>query len=124
MTWTKLDDGFWSNPTIEDVGNEAAGVYVRMLSYCGQHLTDGRVPASAAKFIACRRKPLTALVSAGLLVRRGEDYTVVGFLDFNPSKDEVEERRKVRAAAGRRGGLAKARANAKANGTASDEANA
>jgi hypothetical protein len=116
VTWTKLDDSFYDDPKILIVGNEAAGVFVRMLSYCGRHLTDGLVPEQAARFISPRIKPLRALVEAGLVREVGKDYGVVGFLDFNPCREEVEERRRVRAEAGRRGGLAKARASAKANG--------
>jgi hypothetical protein len=116
----KLDDGFWSSPAITKVGNEAAGVYARMLSYCGQHLTDGLVTGNVAKLIAGKVKPLNDLVDEGLLLRMGDDFGIAGFLNFNPSREDVEDRRRIRAEAGRRGGLAKAKAgataSAKANG--------
>lgn len=94
MTWVKLDDGFWSDPAIDRVGNEAAGVYARMLSYCGQHLTDGHVPATAAKFISPRGRPLDALIEAGLIEPNGDGYLIPKFLDYNPSKAQVEDRRR------------------------------
>ncbi len=89
MAWVKLDDSFWSNPKVVAVGNEAAGAYVRMLSYCGQHLTDGKVDESVAKFIA---KPaiLRKLEEFSFLVHQGEAYLIPDYLDFNPSSEQVE----------------------------------
>src|SRR4051812_38982771 len=48
VTWAKLDDGFWANPKIDATSLAAVGVYARSLSYCGQHLTDGKITDAAA----------------------------------------------------------------------------
>ena len=112
MTWTKLDDGFWSNPKIEAAGNEAAGAYARMLSYCGMHRTDGRVPERIAKFIA-RPALLKRMAEYSLLVQNGSGYVIPDYLEFNPSAEQVEERRAKRAAAGHIGGLASAKTRSK-----------
>lgn len=105
MPWVKLDDSFWANPKVETVGNEAAGVYCRMLSYCGQSLTDGFIPGGVAEFILARKKkPLDALLDAGLIVAAPYGWRIPDYLDFNPSKEEVEAKRKVRSEAGKRGG--------------------
>lgn len=104
MTWTKLDDGFWSNPKVDLAGNEAAGAYVRALSYCGRHDTDGSFPESVARFIA-RAKVWTILVDVALIEQVEGGYLIPDYLDFNPSAREVEERRQKRADAGRLGGL-------------------
>lgn len=103
MAWVKLDDKFWADPRVEEVGNEAAGAFARMLSYCGDHLTDGIVSAAKANYIA-RRKIVDRLAEFGLIVKRGDGWIIPDYLDFNPSRSEVEVMRAQRAEAGRKGG--------------------
>lgn len=103
MTWVKLDDKFWANPKVQKVGNEAAGAYARMLSYCGDHLTDGIVTDATARFIT-RPKVIETLAEFGFLLPHGEDWRIPEFLDFNPPRSDVEAMRKARSEAGRRGG--------------------
>lgn len=103
MTWVKLDDKFWANPKVQAVGNEAAGAFARMLSFCGDHLTDGKIPEPTAQFIA-GPETLDVLEGHGFIERNGSGYIVPEFLDFNPTRDEVAAMRKARAEAGRRGG--------------------
>ena len=102
MTWTKLDDAFWSNPKVQEVGNEAAGAYARMLSYCGDHLTDGKVTEQAALFIT-RQKVLRVLEQHNFIERNGKGWVIPDYLDFNPSREEEKAKKKARSHAGRRG---------------------
>lgn len=95
MTWTKLDDAFWSNPKVVAAGNAATGAYARMLSYCGDHNTDGKVEDAPAALIATRGQ-LAKLEEHGLIERNGNGWIVPGYLEFNPSKAQVEKER-VRA---------------------------
>jgi len=92
VTWTKLDDGFYDHPKVEAVGNEAAGAYVRMLSYCGRQLTDGHVPDGKARYIT-RPKILERLAEHGFIERNGTGWVIPDYLEFNPSRDQVEEAR-------------------------------
>lgn len=92
MAWVKLDDKFWSNPKLEKVGNEAAGAYARMLSYCGDQLTDGIVTRPTATYIA-RPKVVTSLLEFGFLVPHGDDYRIPDYLDFNPSREQTLQKR-------------------------------
>lgn len=103
MTWVKLDDKFWGHPKVITVGNEAAGAFARMLSYCGDHLTDGLIPRDTATFIA-RPKVLSTLEEYGFVHRNGVGYVIPDYLDFNPSREQVEEVQAARAEAGRKGG--------------------
>lgn len=100
MTWVRIDDGFWMHPKIVRVGNDSAGAFVRMLSYCGCYLTDGRVPGDVARTIAGRPATLTKLVNQGLLVLlpASGDYAIQDFADYNPLRDEVEAQRAARKA--------------------------
>ena len=103
MTWTRLDDGFWSNPKVLAAGNEAAGAYARALSYCGCHETDGKIPTDVAKFIA-KPKVLQTLIDAGLVELNGAGYVIPDYLTFNPSHESLEAKREAdrrRKAAGK-----------------------
>lgn len=105
MAWVKLSDGFWSDPDVISVGNEAAGAFVRMLAYCGCHLTNGFIQTETARYIA-RRPILIKLEGVGFIERIEGGYLIPKYLDFNPARDEVAAKRKARSEAGRRGGLA------------------
>lgn len=94
MTWVKLDDGFWSNPKVDGVGNEAAGVYARALSYCGCHETDGTIPDSVVRYIG-RIRAWEALVDKGLMERLDNGFLVPDFLHFNPSHAQLEAKREA-----------------------------
>lgn len=101
MPWFRLDDVFHSHPKVIAAGNEAVGLYVRCGTYAAEHLTDGFVPEHIAHLYG------------GLDVRRGSDETLVAtlvrtrlwrrtrggwrmpdYLDYNPSRQEVEIERK------------------------------
>lgn len=94
MTWVKLDDKFWANPKIEAVGNEAAGAFVRMLSHCGDQLTDGAISRAAARYIATP-KVIERLEEFGLIVRNGQGWTIPTFLEYNRTKDQVLAKREA-----------------------------
>lgn len=92
MTWTKLDDGFWSNPKVGRAGNEAAGAYARALSYCGRHETDGSFPDSVARFIA-RARTWERLVVEGLIEQVEGGYVIPDYLEHNPSRAHLKAKR-------------------------------
>ena len=94
MPWVKLDDRFWGNPKVLIIGNEAAGAYARMLSFCGDHLTDGRVPEETARFIA-KPKTLGVLEEYGFIHRNGTGYLIPDYLEFNPSREQIEAKRQA-----------------------------
>jgi hypothetical protein len=107
VSWARLDDGFWMHPKVLMVGNTAAGVFARCLSYCGSYLTDGLVPEPIATQIAGGdRKALQALVDHDLLTHLPSGgFHIRDYLEYNRSKEETEAARKQRAEAGRKGGL-------------------
>lgn len=113
MTWTKLDDAFWSNPKVMEAGNEVAGAYTRMLSYCGQQLTEGKIPEGIARMIA---KPalLQRMAEHGFIEQNGSGWVIPDYLEFNPSAEQIRERRRKRAEAGRLGGLASSKSRSAA----------
>lgn len=107
MAWAKLDDNFWMHPSILMVGNVGAGVFARMLSYSGCYLTDGLVPAQIVQqIVGSDKKVLPELDRLGLIEIREETGSVLipDYLEYNRSKADVENDRKVRRANGSKGG--------------------
>lgn len=94
MSWAKLDDKFWSNPKVEAAGNEAAGAYARMLSYCGDHLTDGKLTGGAARFIA-KPKTIDKLAELGFITARGDGWEIESYLRYNRSRAQVLAKREA-----------------------------
>ena len=82
MGWLRIDDRFADDPDIIELGNEAAGAFVRLLAYCSKHATDGLIPRPYAAMIS-PKKVLDSLASRGLLVEaaKGETFTVTGRRD-------------------------------------------
>jgi hypothetical protein len=111
MSYTRLDDGFWMHPAILTAGNTAAGIFARLLSYCGCYMTDGQIPEGVATTIVGRdTKALDALTGVGLVVRlHGDDggLLIPDFLDYNRSKADYD----AYVASRRNGGRAKAGRN-------------
>jgi hypothetical protein len=96
MTWFKVDDGFHCHPKVLEAGNECVGLYVRCGSYCAQHLTDGFVPAGVAALYGSA-KLAAALVRARLWVPVDGGWQMHDYLNYNPSRDQVEADREAAA---------------------------
>ena len=94
MTWAKLDDRFHAHPKVEDAGLAAIGLYAMSLSYAACYETDGMLPES---WVRKQRAPSAArkLVELGLWERAEDGYLIPDFLDYNPSKDEIAEQRRM-----------------------------
>jgi hypothetical protein len=112
VTWVKLDDHFADHPKILGLSDGAYRAFVDGLCYSARFLTDGHIPTAAVKVVTRRRpKPVAELIKAGLWEQNGDGVIVHDYLEFQPSRSEVEAKHLARASAGRSGGLAKARAN-------------
>jgi hypothetical protein len=109
VTWAKIDDGFHDHPKIVGLDLQAVGLWVKALSYCSRHLTDGLVPTSMvvhlaglprAQAIALAR----ALVTAKLWEPVGaKGYRFHDYLTYQTSKQDVDKVRDDKRRAGRLG---------------------
>lgn len=99
MAWLRIDDRVRTHPKIVQAGPQAAWLWFCGVCYCREHLTDGFIAAAMLPTLvpglAAVKKHASVLVSVGLWHERTGGYEVHDFLDWNPSKAEVEE---VRAA--------------------------
>lgn len=96
MTFVLLDDASWSHPKALRAGNEAWGAFTRMIAYCSTHLTDGIIDSEVALSIAQRPKVIDKLVTVGLLERVADTFRVHDYLEHNPSRAQVEAKRKAK----------------------------
>ena len=113
--WIKLDASFWHNLKVIGAGNDATGVYVRALAYCGGSLTDGFIPRAIAKQLGTPGE-LNKVTRVGLwqevvegewlsdgLAAPTDGYYIADYLEHQRSRAEVHELRAERSRAGRKG---------------------
>jgi hypothetical protein len=117
MSFLLLDDKIGHHAKTIRAGNEAFGAWTRMVSHCGEFLTDGFIDDAVAMSIAGKRRVLDKLVAVRFLDRVEGGYCVHDYLDWNPSAAKVREQRRVKSAqkaeAGRLGGVRSGEARAK-----------
>ena len=114
MAWLRIDDQFFSHPKVLAAGNEAVGLWVRLLTWSGAHLTDGFVPFHATVLFQNRalKRNLTRLVKIGLLHETEGGYCIHDYLEWNPSAAQVLDDREKNAARARRHRKRNAKRNA------------
>jgi hypothetical protein len=100
MAWVRIHDGAMDNLKIMRLSDSAFRLWVRGLSYCQTQLTDGRVPTEALQFMNARPKDLQLLTSVLVEGKSplwetvpGFGYQVHDYLDWNDSREVVEEKR-------------------------------
>lgn len=119
-----LDDNIEDHPKFVSLSDAAFALWVRCIGYCRRNLTDGYVPEQAARARIRSGKPkevIEELLSPPeglpdgnpLWLRVPGGYRVHDYLDWNPSKVQVEELREKKRAAAARGGQASGRTRAK-----------
>lgn len=85
-----------------------------MLSYCADETTDGRVPAGAAAMLKAASgedadSVLDALAASGFVTPMDDGAIYLpSWADYNLAREDVEERRRLAAFAGKRGGRTRA----------------
>jgi hypothetical protein len=107
MSWFRLDDQGAFHAKVLLAGNEAYGAWCRAGQWASAQRTDGIVPEQVAKQIAPTRV-WQKLIEAGLIEPRAastDPYVIHDFLEYNPSKSELDDRRSSRAIAGKVGGI-------------------
>ena len=128
MTWVRLDEEFPDHPKVVTAGPLAGWLHVCALAYCNRHLTDGFVPrAQVGRLVnwtgildvderdaGCDVNDVPdvdpyalaeRLVSLGIWERRQGGFAIHDFLEYQPSRAEIEAQRKVKKDAGRAGGI-------------------
>jgi len=98
VSWVKLDDGFADHPKVLAVSGDAVLLHLAGFCYCARQETDGAIPELALSQLTRFSKPKAAklaarLVEVGLWERNGAGWLVHDYLDYNPSRESLKERR-------------------------------
>lgn len=97
MAWLRIDDRVRTHPKIVKAGPAAAWLWFCGVCYCREHLTDGFIQSGMVPTLApgltAVKKHVAALVNVGLWHSEQGGYRVHDFLDWNPSRAQVEEQR-------------------------------
>jgi hypothetical protein len=97
VSWLKLDDSFAEHPKVAAVSDAAFRAHVTAMCYSARLLTDGRVPEAVAR--SFRPKVVKELIRGGLWAKEPTTgYLIHDYLDWNPSRAQVLERRRKESA--------------------------
>jgi hypothetical protein len=122
MPYAQLDIHFDEHPSHADLELEHLGLMACAIAHCNRLLTDGFVSDKAVRGFGASgkgHKAAAKLVASGKWEKVDNGFVIVGYLDWNPSKAEVEERLVRKQEAGRMAGLASGRARTKNEPTGS-----
>lgn len=108
MAWVKMDDSFPDHPKIAALSDRAFRLHVSAMCLCARSMTDGHVPSAWMKRLGTTTKLIAELRDHKLWDDAEGGFQIHDFLKYNPSREQVENRREERAESGRKGGLAKA----------------
>jgi hypothetical protein len=124
MSYLLLDDAYGGHQKISGLPVHAKWLHTCALLHCAEKLTDGVVTRHALQIVAATAeirpgKHVQSLVARGLWDETEDGWIIHDYLDHNPSAAEVKAKRKVRAEAGKRGGLASGLVRSKTEANAS-----
>jgi hypothetical protein len=107
MPWFRLETEIIRHPKVQEIpAGERPGalaLFVAALAYCSEMLTNGHIPRSVLAGLAHEiglkrpRKVTEKLLVVGLFEQSNGDFFVHDYLDFQPSRADVQARRKADA---------------------------
>lgn len=112
MAWTRLQPEFRDHPKVVAAGVEAKGLFIDLICYATEYLTDGKISQDVALRLALSNLSATKapielidkLVWCRLLEETAEDgYQIHDYTDYNFTKAEAEALSEVRSDSGKKG---------------------
>lgn len=92
----RFDPFMYENPKVAECTDPAFRVYVSSILWCHWNGTDGRLPGTVASIlVGPRHGSIGELVDRGLWEQDGLlDYRIHDYLDWQPSREQVEAERR------------------------------
>jgi hypothetical protein len=123
MPWFRVDDSFHEHPKVFDAPDCAVALWTRAGTWSAHNLTDGFVPSSIlARFTGDPQKAARELVRRGLWFRVKGGFQFHDWHDYQPTREAVENDRKMKTERQRRWREAKRRRPVDASTHASRDA--
>ncbi len=110
MAWARIDDNFFNHPKVRKAGKDAVIFHMAALCHSNAFTTDGFIAEDMLELIAIQAFQRKAngladrLVECGLWDSIEGGYLIHDYLEYNYSKQQVEEIKSKRSAAGKQGG--------------------
>lgn len=102
MTWARLDDGFYAHPKVRKALSRdpmSIALFSLAISWSAGHEQDGAVPDEALEMLVPsqpkRDRAAAVLEDVGLIHRNGEGIVIHDYLDYNLSRADLTERRRI-----------------------------
>lgn len=98
MTWTKLSDDSTDDPALLALPRSIRLVHFEALVWCNRHGTDGAIPRHMLVRVTDEKNPTKAaklLVAAGKWKQAEDGWEIVGFLDDQPSAEDVRNQKEL-----------------------------
>lgn len=96
--WVRFENTAPENLKVASVSDRAFRLWFNAICYCSRGRTSGRVPAAliTALSVSATKKTVEELLELGLIERLDEKtYLVHDYLDYNPSKERIDEMRET-----------------------------
>lgn len=126
MPWVRFDDQFPINRKVDGLSDAAFRLHVSAIFWCARNLTDGLVPEEDLGIVCARvRTPerfATELVRRNLWIVVDGGWEINDYLEFQPSKQKVNEERRKNAE--RQTRYRERHGNASSNGVSNGVSNA
>lgn len=103
MPWARIDDTILDNPKVAGLTMGQFGTYVALIVYSARWLLDGRIPSHIVGNPRQSRSAIAdirvceALAKRGLIGQEGDEWVIHDYLDYNPSKADVQAEREATA---------------------------
>jgi len=91
--YAQLSEHWHAHPKILGVGLDGMGLHAWAMSYSMHRLTDGFVPAGALPNLPRLQAALKVLLQVGLFERTEGGYRIHDYLQWQPSRAELEAAR-------------------------------
>lgn len=94
MKFFQGESRLYTNPKLIGLSPPAFKLMVFSWGWAADHETDGHIPDTVLPILGARTRTIRELVDAGLWHRNGTGHVIHDWLDHQPSKAQLDERRR------------------------------
>lgn len=95
MPYFAIDDHWWAHDKTIQMTDGAQALWARAGSWAAGHLTDGFVPDHVLPVLRAKPRHVSELIRLNLWLKTTGGYTFQGWADHQPTKEDVERKRRL-----------------------------